>query len=510
MTNHLFEAIRRAAKGHEGCPFLEAAAGSTFTYSGMLALSESYAAALAALGVKPGDRIAAQIEKSPEAIMLYLGALRAGAIFLPLNPAYTDAELTYFLADAEPKILVCDPHRYDSLAGAAAKAGAGAVETLGADGDGSLPARAKAWVENFEDVARAPEDLAAILYTSGTTGRSKGAMLTHNNLLSNAEALAVFWRFSPEDTLLHALPLYHTHGLFVAVNTVLLSAAKIILTQKFDPDQIIELMGRASVMMGVPTFYTRLLRHGALSRETAAHMRLFISGSAPLLEETHRAWQERTGHKILERYGMTETIMISSNPYEGERRAGTVDFPLPGVSLRIADSESGAVLEQGETGVIEVKGPNVFVGYWRSPEKTAQEFRGDGFFITGDLGRIDSDGYLHIIGRATDLIISGGLNVYPSEVEAAIDALPGVIESAVIGLPHEDFGEAVAAIVVPAPGAALDESSVKKSLAKNLAKFKLPKRVIFVEELPRNAMGKVQKNLLRERFGDLFGARAEN
>src|SRR5262249_52763954 len=336
--------------------------------------------------------------------------------------------------------------------------------------------------------------------------RSKGAMLTHNNLLSNAEALAVFWRFSPEDTLLHALPLYHTHGLFVAVNTVLLSAAKIILTQKFDPDQIIELMGRASVMMGVPTFYTRLLRHGALPRETAAHMRLFLSGSAPLLEETHRAWQERTGHKIVERYGMTETIMISSNPYEGERRAGTVGFPLPGVSLRIADSESGAVLEQGETGVIEVKGPNVFVGYWRSPEKTAQEFRGDGFFITGDLGQIDSDGYLHIIGRATDLIISGGLNVYPSEVEAAIDALPGVIESAVIGLPHEDFGEAVAAIVVPAPGAALDESSVKKSLAKNLAKFKLPKRVIFVEELPRNAMGKVQKNLLREQFGNLFAS----
>ncbi len=508
VTNHLLERIRRAAESHAGSLFLETPAGSTFTYSDTVASSARYAAALAALGAKAGDRIAAQIEKSPEAIMLYLGAVRAGAIFLPLNPAYTDAELAYFLADAEPKILVCDPARRDSLSQVAAKAGIGAVETLGADGRGSLPARAKG-AENFEDAVRAPDDLAAILYTSGTTGRAKGAMLTHNNLVSNAEALAALWRFSPQDVLLHALPHYHTHGLFVAVNTVLLSAAKILLLAKFDPVQIMALMGRASVMMGVPAFYTRLLRLKTLSRETAAHMRLFISGSAPLLEETHRAWQVRTGHKILERYGMTETNIISSNPYVGERKAGTVGFPLPGVSLRIADAASGAVLRQGETGVIEVKGPNVFAGYWRSPEKTAQEFRGDGFFVTGDLGRIDSDGYLHIVGRAKDLIISGGLNVYPSEVEAAIDALPGVIESAVIGLPHEDFGEAVAAIVVPAPGAALDESSVQKALAKKLAKFKLPKRVIFAADLPRNTMGKVEKNLLREKFGDLFAARME-
>ena len=354
------------------------------------------------------------------------------------------------------------------------------------------------------DAPRGPDDLAAILYTSGTTGRSKGAMLTHGNLASNAEVLAALWRFSPEDVLLHALPIYHTHGLFVAVNTVLLSGGKIIFLPKFDPSLCLALMPRATAMMGVPTFYTRLLQHENLSRERAAHMRLFISGSAPLLEETHRAWFERTGHVILERYGMTETNMITSNPYDGERKAGTVGFPLPGVSLRIADPDSGAVLGQGETGVIEVKGPNVFKGYWRNPEKTAQEFRGDGFFITGDLGKIDQSGYVHILGRAKDFIISGGFNVYPKEVESEIDALSGVTESAVIGLPHGDFGEAVAAIVVPLPGASLDERSVQDALAQRLAKFKLPKRVIFAEDLPRNAMGKVQKNLLRETFKDLF------
>jgi malonyl-CoA/methylmalonyl-CoA synthetase len=509
-ANHLFARIRHAAEGHEEHLFVETSAGATITYSDMLALSARYAGALVALGAKPGDRIAAQVEKSPQAVILYLGAIRAGAIFLPLNTAYTDAELAYFLSNARPEILICDPARRDSLSGVAAKAGTGAIETLGADGYGSLPARANACAANFEDAARLKNDLAAILYTSGTTGRAKGATLSHGNLVSSAEALAALWRFSPKDTLLHALPLYHTHGLFVGVNTVLLSAAKILLMEKFDPGQILALMPRATVMMGVPTYYTRLLRHEDLSRKTAAQMRLFTSGSAPLLEGTHKAWQDRTGHVILERYGMTETNMISSNPYEGERRAGTVGFPLPGVILRIADPESGAVLAQGETGVIEVKGPSVFSGYWRSPEKTAQDFRSDGFFVTGDLGRIDSDGYLHISGRAKDLIISGGLNVYPGEVEAKINALPGVIESAVIGLPHEDFGEAVAAVVVRAPGAAFDESSIQNVLAEKLAKFKLPKRVIFVEKLPRNTMGKVQKNLLRESFRDLFAARAES
>jgi malonyl-CoA/methylmalonyl-CoA synthetase len=504
MTNHLFQKIRAAVEGRESRLFLETPAGFALTYAGLITLSGRYAEALAELGLKPGDRVAAQVEKSVEALMLYLGAIRAGLIFLPLDTAYTSAELDFFLGDAEPRLLVCDPTRRDGLAPVAARAGVGAVATLGADGRGSLPDRCKACATNFLDASREPDDLAAILYTSGTTGRSKGAMLTHGNLASNAEALAAAWHFSPADVLLHALPICHTHGLFTAVNTVLFSGGKIILMAKFDPGDCLALMPRATAIMGVPTFYTRLLRHEKLSRERTAHMRLFISGSAPLREETHRAWHARTGHVILERYGMTETSITTSNPCDGERRAGTVGFPLPGVALRIADPESGEVLPQGETGVIAVKGPNVFKGYWRNPEKTAAEFLSDGFFITGDLGTIDADGYVHIIGRAKDLIITGGFNVYPKEVETGIDALPGVIECAVVGLPHEDLGEAVAAVVVPAPGARLDEKSVQAALAANLAKFKLPKRVIFVEDLPRNAMGQVQKNLLRETYKDLF------
>ena len=504
MTNHFFQKIRDAMRGGESRTFLETPAGVRLTYDGMAGLSARYASALAGLGLAAGGRVAAQVEKSPQALMLYLATLRAGGVFLPLNTAYTDAELAYFLGDAEPAILVCDPARRESLAPLAAKAGVRLLVTLGADGQGSLADLSQASAPAFEDAPRAPDDLAAILYTSGTTGRSKGAMLTHGNLASNAEVLATLWRFTPSDALIHALPIYHTHGLFVAVNTMLLSGGKILFMPKFDPGLCLALMPRATAMMGVPTFYTRLLQREDLSREAAAHMRLFISGSAPLLEETHRAWFERTGHMILERYGMTETNMITSNPYDGPRKAGTVGLPLPGVSLRIADPESGRVLAQGETGVIEVKGPNVFKGYWRNPEKTAQEFRPDGFFITGDLGKIGADGYVQIIGRARDLIISGGFNVYPKEVESEIDALPGVIESAVIGVPHQDFGEGVVAVVVPSPGSQLDEPSVQGALAKNLAKFKLPKRVIFVEELPRNAMGKVQKNVLRERFGDLF------
>jgi malonyl-CoA/methylmalonyl-CoA synthetase len=506
MPNHIFQKIRDAMRGRESRTFLETPAAESWTYDGMEALSARYASALVELGVKAGDRVAAQVEKSPQALMLYLGAIRAGAVFLPLNTAYTDAELDYFLADAEPKILVCDPARRDGLAPVAARAGVQSLETLGADGCGSLAGRCSARAPNFEDISRAQSDLAAILYTSGTTGRSKGAMLTHGNLASNAEVLAALWRFSPDDVLLHALPIYHTHGLFVAVNTLLLSGGKILFMPKFDAGQCLALMPRATAMMGVPTFYTRLLREEDLSRESTAHMRLFISGSAPLLAETHSAWFERTGHVILERYGMTETNMTSSNPYDGVRRAGTVGMPLPGVALRIADPETGMILSQGETGVIEVKGPNVFIGYWRNLEKTAAEFREDGFFITGDLGKIDAGGYVHIVGRAKDLIITGGFNVYPKEVESEIDALAGVAESAVVGLPHRDFGEAVAAIIMHVPGASLDEQSVQEALAKRLAKFKLPKRVVFVEELPRNAMGKVQKNLLRDTFRDLFVA----
>ncbi len=501
MKNHLFQNIRDAIAGREDCCFLENA-GSSLTFAGMIEGSARFASALVQLGVEPGDRVAVQVEKSVEALMLYLGAIRAGAVFLPLNPAYTVTELDYFFGDAEPKILVCDPARREGLAVAAAKAGLRSVETLGADGRGSCADRAMASAPNFIDVRRGPDDLAAILYTSGTTGRSKGAMLTHANLASNAEVLAAYWRFSPTDVLLHALPIYHTHGLFVAVNTLLFCAGKIIFMPKFDADECLAQMPRATAMMGVPTFYTRLLRHENLSREATAHMRLFISGSAPLLEETHRAWRERTGHVILERYGMTEINMATSNPFEGERRAGSVGFPLPGVALRLSDPETGAPTPAGEIGVIEVKGPNVFKGYWRNPEKTAAEFRSDGFFITGDLGRIDAEGYVHIIGRAKDLIISGGFNVYPKEVEIEIDALPGVVESAVVGLPHLDFGEAVAAVVVAA--AEVTEPLVLDALSQRLAKFKLPKRVIFVDDLPRNTMGKVQKNLLRETYKDLF------
>ena len=356
----------------------------------------------------------------------------------------------------------------------------------------------------FADVARGPDDLAGVLYTSGTTGRSKGAMISHENLASNARALKDIWRFTADDTLLHALPIYHTHGLFVALNVMLMAGATTLFLPKFDPDQVIDLLPRATAMMGVPTFYTRLLQHPALTPQATGRMRVFISGSAPLLAETHRAWREKTGHAILERYGMTETNMITSNPYEGERRPGTVGFALPGVEARIADPQTGRTLPPGEIGVIELKGPSVFKGYWNMPEKTAAEFRPDGFFITGDLGLIDARGYFHIVGRGKDLVITGGFNVYPKEIETEIDALPGVLESAVIGVAHPDFGEGVTAVVARARGATIAEGDIAAALADKLAKFKQPKSIVFVDDLPRNTMGKVQKNILRERFAALY------
>jgi len=378
------------------------------------------------------------------------------------------------------------------------------VLTLDADGAGTLAEAARAMPAALATADRRCEDLAAILYTSGTTGRSKGAMLTHGNLASNAETLVSAWRFTAADVLIHALPIFHTHGLFVASNVALLSGATMLFLPRFDPDAIFRLMPRATTLMGVPTFYVRLLRDERLTRGATAHMRLFVSGSAPLLAETHREWHARTGHAILERYGMTETNMNTSNPYEGERIPGSVGLPLPGVEIRVTDPQSGEPLGPGE---IEVRGPNVFKGYWRMPEKTAAEFRADGFFITGDLGRTDSAGYLRIVGRGKDLIISGGLNVYPKEVEAEIDVVPGVVESAVIGVPHPDFGEAVVAVVVrAAEAAALDEPAIVAVMQDRLARFKLPKRVVFVDELPRNAMGKVQKNALREDYAGLFAA----
>ncbi|MDF2997650.1 MAG: AMP-dependent synthetase and ligase [Xanthobacteraceae bacterium] len=502
MPNHFLDLVRAHAPDASRT-FIQTPEGRTISYGELERRSAQYASALAALGVRPGDRVALQVEKSVEAVFAFLGTLRAGAAFLPLNTAYTGPEIDYFLGDAEPTVFVCDPARLAELAPIAAARGVKHVLTLDANGRGIASEAADAAEASFADAARGEDDLAALLYTSGTTGRSKGAMLTHGNLASNALALVETWRFTPDDKLIHALPIFHTHGLFVAINVTLLAGSSMIFLPKFDPDLIVGLMGRASVMMGVPTFYTRLLKHPGLTPEATAGMRLFISGSAPLLAETHREWRAKTGHAILERYGMTETGMNTSNPYEGERIAGTVGMPLPGVSVRVVDPESGAELSTGEIGMIEVKGPNVFSGYWRMPDKTASEFR-DGWFITGDLGLIDAKGYVQIVGRGKDLVITGGYNVYPKEIETEIDALPGVIESAVIGLPHADFGEGVTAVVVAREGSGLDEKTVLGALDGRLAKYKLPKRVLFLDDLPRNTMGKVQKNLLREQFEGLY------
>jgi malonyl-CoA/methylmalonyl-CoA synthetase len=504
QKNHLFSQIRSAIRDGDAL-FLETPDGTRLTYDGLIARSSAFANALVAMGVKPGDRVAVQVEKTPEALMLYLGTVRAGGVFLPLNTAYTPAEVAYFVGDAKPALVVCDPARADAI-GPIAEQSEARLETLGADGKGSLRDAADAASETFEDVARGANDLAAILYTSGTTGRSKGAMLSHENLASNARVLVKEWEFTSDDVLLHALPIFHTHGLFVATNVTLLAGGSLLFLAKFDLAEILRLMPRATALMGVPTFYARLLGSDAFTRELAAHMRLFVSGSAPLSAEVHKAFSARTGHAILERYGMTETNMNTSNPYRGDRRPGTVGFPLPGVELRIADPETGKVLAQGEVGGIEVKGPNVFQGYWQMPEKTASEFRVDGFFITGDMGRVDERGYVSIVGRSKDLIITGGFNVYPAEVEAVIDEIEGVAESAVIGVPHADFGEAVVAVVAPHKGANLDPDLIVAPLADRLAKFKQPKKVYVVDELPRNTMGKIQKNVLRDRFKETFSA----
>lgn len=482
---------------------IETQDGAHISYGDLIARAGQMANVLVARGVKPGDRVAVQVEKSVANIVLYLATVRAGAVYLPLNTAYTLNELDYFIGDAEPSLVVCDPAKAEGLAPIAAKVKA-KVETLGPDGKGSLTDAADKASSEFTTVPRENDDLAAILYTSGTTGRSKGAMLSHDNLASNSLSLVGYWRFTDKDVLIHALPIYHTHGLFVATNVTLFARASMIFLPKLDPDLMIKLMARATVLMGVPTFYTRLLQNPALSRETTKHMRLFISGSAPLLAETHREWSARTGHAVLERYGMTETNMNTSNPYDGERVPGAVGFPLPGVSVRVTEPETGKELPRDEIGMIEVKGPNVFKGYWRMPEKTKSEFRPDGFFITGDLGKIDDKGYVHILGRGKDLVISGGFNVYPKEIESEIDAMPGVIESAVIGVPHADFGEGVTAVLVCNKSADVTEAAVLKALDGRLAKFKMPKRVFVVDELPRNSMGKVQKNVLRDTYKDIY------
>lgn len=503
MMNHLFDALTAFIPDRSKV-FLETLDGGKITYADMFARSAQYAGALQKLGVKAGDRVAVQVEKTPDTLMLYLGTIRAGGVFLPLNTAYTPAEIGYFVGDAEPAVFVCDPARADVLAGTAQKAGA-RLHTLDQNGEGSLSLLADQMPTDYDNRPREDDDLAAILYTSGTTGRSKGAMLTHGNLASNSQTMVKYWQFTEDDVLLHALPIFHTHGLFVATNCLMMAGGSMLFLPKFDLDQVLAALPKATAMMGVPTFYTRLLASDRFTRDVAAHMRLFISGSAPLSAEVHKEFRERTGHAILERYGMTETNMNTSNPYDGARRPGTVGFPLPGVGLRVVDARTGRELPDGEVGIIEIKGPNVFLGYWRMPEKTAQEFRADGYFITGDMGRVDEDGYVSIVGRSKDLIISGGFNVYPAEVEALLDELPGVAESAVIGVPHPDFGEAVVAVLAPKPGAELSQDAVQASLNDRLAKFKQPKKVHILEALPRNTMGKIQKNVLRERFSGDFG-----
>jgi malonyl-CoA/methylmalonyl-CoA synthetase len=468
--------------------------GTPATYADLLADTARFANTLLALGLGKGDRLLLQVEKCPEVLTLYLACLRAGIVFLPVNPGYTVAETLHFLTDAEPALAIVESDRTSAIAATGAR-----IASLP-----DLVATAATQVPTFDDPAPGPDELAAILYTSGTTGRSKGVMLSRDNLASNAEALVGLWQFTETDVLLHALPVFHTHGLFVATNCALYAGASLIFRRSFAPDAVFAALPKATVMMGVPTFYTRLLSDSRLTRDICRHLRLFISGSAPLSPATHADWHSRTGHAILERYGMTETNMITSNPYDGARRAGTVGRPLPGVMVRVTGPD-GTPLPQGEAGAIEVRGPNVFRGYWRMPDQTAKEFR-DGWFITGDLGVFDADGYLSILGRAKDLVITGGLNVYPAEVEAALDDLPGVAASAVIGVPHPDFGEAVVACLVPAKGAILAEDNIRAALRDRLAAFKIPKRVLILPDLPRNAMGKVQKADLRKHHAGLFGA----
>ena len=497
-NENLFTRIK-ACIGDPQAPLVHCSDGSIITYGDMLARSAQFANVLVDLGLEPGDRVAVQVEKSIDALFLYLGCVRAGGVFLPLNTGYLEKELAYFIGDASPRVFVCTARRQPVLNDIALSHNVTHVETLDEDG-GSLADKADRADSCFEDVYRANDDLAAILYTSGTTGRSKGAMLSHDNLASNTLTLIDYWQHSAKDVLLHALPIFHTHGLFVASNITMMSGASMIFQNQFKLDEVISALPRATVMMGVPTFYVRLLSTPALTRDLVSHMRLFVSGSAPLSPEVHKDFARRTGHTILERYGMTETNMNTSNPYDGERKPGTVGFALPGVEVRISDQTSGEPVKQGEVGMIEIRGPNVFKGYWQMPEKTAEEFRDDGFFISGDLGQIDSQGYISIVGRNKDLIISGGFNVYPAEVENAIDAIDGVAEVAVIGVPHADFGEGVTAIVVAAQGQAPGADEIKTRLSGELAKYKVPKEIFFIDALPRNKMGKIQKNQLRETY----------
>ena len=505
MSHSFYALLASRSPAATGKTVLETQDGATIGYGALDEAVARYARTLTGAGAGVGDRVAFQVEKSPQALMLYLACLRAGLVALPMNPAYRAGEIGYMVGNAEPAILVCDPARRAELAPMARRAGVRAVMDLDEAGKGELAERAAAEPADFPIVACRPDDLAAMLYTSGTTGRPKGAPLSHANLASNARVLVDAWGFTAEDVLLHALPIFHAHGLFVACHCVLLAGASMLWLPRFSAETAMVLLPRASVMMGVPTFYTRLLDQPGFGPAQTHGIRLFVSGSAPLLAETHVAFERRTGQRILERYGMSEILMHTSNPLDGERRPGSVGRPLPGSHVRIV-GEDDAELPRGEVGSVLVKGPNVFAGYWRAPEKNAVEFTPDGWFRTGDLGAMSADGYLTLVGRAKDLVITGGLNVYPSEVEAVIDQVPGVDESAVVGLPHPDLGEAVTAVVRLRPGTVPPtEAAIIAACREELAGFKVPKRVLLAAELPRNAMGKVQKNLLRQEHAGLYG-----
>ena len=511
-NQNLFVALRAGFPADLDAVAVQTDSGLHYSWRDLERASAMLANLLDGLNLPAGARVAVQVEKSVEAMLLYLATLRAGYVFLPLNTAYKSGEIEYFIGNAEPAVVVCSSANFGWVSKIAFKAGTQHVFTLDDDRSGSLLQRAAHCSDQHRPAVKAADDLAAILYTSGTTGRSKGAMLSHGNMLSNAQVLHTYWGWQGGDVLIHALPIFHVHGLFVALHGALLSGSKMIWLGKFDPKAVLRHLSDATVFMGVPTLYVRLLGEPGLTPQAASHMRLFVSGSAPLLLETFKDWQLRTGQTILERYGMSETVMLTSNPYQadprypasaGQRRGGTVGFPLPGVSLRVRD-DSGQDCPAGEIGGIQVKGPNVFGGYWRMPEKTAEEFTPDGYFKTGDVGKVDADGYVTIVGRSKDLIISGGYNVYPAEIETALNDMPGVAESAVVGVPHPDFGEVGVAVVIAKPGHSLDANALVGALKAQLANFKIPKHCVVRAELPRNTMGKVQKNLLRDEFKSLF------
>ena len=505
-SNYLASILRSASLKQDDAIFAYLISGEEVTYRALFANAEKTAKTLIKAGVEPGDRVAVQVGKSITTVELYLGCILSGGVFLPLNTDYTVTEVEYFLTDASPKVFVCDQDAKQAMDPIASHAKVKTLLTLDVSGlAGSLFERRELENAGFDAVPREANDLAAILYTSGTTGRSKGAMLSHGALAANALTLVEHWQFSPQDRLIHALPIFHIHGLFVALNITLCAGSSLYFLRRFDLDDIVACLPKASVLMGVPTFYVRLLKHAELTKGRVANMRLFVSGSAPLLAETHQAWQQKTGHAILERYGMTETNMNTSNPYDGERRPGMVGLALSGVEVKITDPETSLSLANGEVGQIEVRGPNLFTGYWQMPEKTAEELRPDGWFITGDLGCLDEDAYLTIVGRSKDLIISGGYNVYPKEVELVIDEHESVLESAVIGVPHTDFGEAVVAIVV-AKGKDNDEAGIRALCNTSLAAYKRPKSILFLDELPRNTMGKVQKAKLRTEYSETFSS----